>query len=50
MNPNYIWKLEFKTRITNIGAQKIDGSILEIFGILIADFQIENKIDKPRFF
>ena len=31
-------------------AQKIDGSALEIFEIVIADFQVEDKANRPRFF
>ena len=38
MNLNYAQKLELKIQKTNVGAQKIDGSILEIFKIEIADF------------
>ena len=50
MNPDYTQKLELKIRRTNVKAQKIDGSTLETFGIVIADFQVENKASKPRFF
>ena len=38
MNPDYAWKLGLKIRRTNIGAQKIDGSALETFRMVIADF------------
>ena len=38
MNPDYARKLGLKIRRTNIGAQKIDGSALETFGMVIADF------------
>ena len=50
MSPAYIERLGLKTRKTNIGAQKIDGSALETFGIVIADFQVEDKGGRPRFF
>lgn len=50
MNPDLAWKLGFKIRRTNIGAQKINGFALEIFGIVIADFQVENKVSRPKFF
>ena len=46
----YAKRLGLKTRKTNIGAQKTDGSALEIFGMVIADFQVEDKDGKPRFF
>ena len=38
MNPDYAWKLGLKIRKTNVGAQKIDGSTLETFEMVIADF------------
>ena len=50
ISPGYIEKLGFKIWKTNIGAQKINSSILETFRIVIIDFQIENKISRPRFF
>ena len=50
MSPAYAKRLGLKTRKTNIRAQMIDGSALEIFGIVIADFQMENKSGRLRFF
>ena len=50
MNPAYAKRLDLKTRKTNIGAQKIDGSALETFKIVITDFQVEDKDGRPRFF
>ena len=50
MNPDYTRKLGLKIQRTNIGAQKIDGPALETFGIVIADFQVEDKVSRPRFF
>ena len=50
MNPDFARKLGFKVRKTNVGAQKIDGSALETFGMVIADFQMEDKANMPRFF
>ena len=50
MNSNYAWKLGLKIRKINIGAQKIDGSALETFGMVIANFQVEDKASRPRFF
>ena len=50
INLNYTWKLGLKTRRTNVGAQKIDGPALKIFGMIIADFQVEDKASRPRFF
>ena len=50
MSPAYAKRLGLKTWKTNIGAQKINGSALETFGMVIADFQVEDKGGKPRFF
>ena len=50
MNPDFARKLGLKVRKTNVGAQKIDGSALETFGMVIADFQVEDKANRPRFF
>ena len=50
MSPAYAKRLGFKTWKMNVGTQKIDGSALKIFGIVIADFQIEDKSGRPRFF
>ena len=50
MSPAYAKRLGLKTRKTNVGAQKIDGSALETFGMVIVDFQVEDKGGRPRFF
>ena len=38
MTPTYTTKLGLKVRKTDIGVQKIDGSTLKTFGIVLADF------------
>ena len=50
MNPDFARKLGFKVWKTNVRAQKIDDSALGTFEIVIADFQLEDKANKPRFF
>ena len=50
MNPDFARKLGLKVWKINVGAQKIDGSTLETLGIVIADFQVEDKTNRPRFF
>ena len=50
MSPAYAKRLGLKTWKTNVGAQKIDGSALETFGMVIADFRVEDKSGRPRFF
>ena len=50
MIPNQMKKLDLKICKINIGSQKIDGSILETFEILITNFQLKNKASKTRLF
>ena len=44
MTPAYALKLGLKVRLTDVRAQKIDGSTLETFGMVLASFQIEDKL------
>ena len=50
ISPAFARKLGLKIWKTNIKVQKIDDSALEIFGMVIADYQIEDKGSRPRFF
>ena len=50
INSAYIENLGLKTRKTNVGAQKIDGSALVTFEMVITDFQVEDNGGRPRFF
>ena len=50
MTPAYASKLGLQARHPNIGAQKIDGSTLQTFGMVLTDFQVEDKFGKARFF
>ena len=50
MTPAYAKKLGLRIRKTDVGAQKIDGSTLETYGMVIADFQVQDKFGKARFF
>ena len=50
MNLDFVRKLGLKVWKTNIGAQKIDSSTLETFGMMITDLQVKNKVGRPRFF
>ena len=50
INPVYDGKQGLHIWKTNVRAQKIDGSAFETFGMVIADFQVENKGGRPRFF
>ena len=50
MKPAYAKKLGLHVRQTDVGAQKIDGSHLNTFGIFIAGFSLQDKLGKVRFF
>ena len=50
ITPVYAAKLGLQVRRTDIGAQKIDSSTLETFGMVLADFQVEDKLGRARFF
>ena len=50
MIPEYILKLGPKICLTNIRTQKIDDFIFETFEIVLASFQVENKLGRPWFF
>ena len=50
MNPALTQKLGFYIQKTNVKAQKIDDSAFKIFKMVIANFQGEDKVGKPRFF
>ena len=50
MTPAYASKLGLQVRHTDVGAQKIDGSTLETFGMVLASFQVEDKLGRIRFF
>ena len=50
MTPAYTKKLSLRVRKTNVGIQKTDGSILEIYGMVIAGFQVQDQFRKARFF
>ena len=46
----YASRLGLRVYRTNIGAQKIDGSTLKTFEIVLASFQVENKLGRTWFF
>ena len=50
MTPGYASKLGLKVCPTDVVAQKIDGSTLEMFGMVLASFQVEDKLGRARFF
>ena len=46
----YVSKLGLKVHPINVRAQKIDGSTLEIFRIVLASFQVEDKLRRAWLF
>ena len=50
MTPAYASKLGLRVRQTDVGAQKIDGSTLETFGMVLASLQVEDKQGRARYF
>ena len=50
MTPAYAKQLKLQVWKTDVGAQKIDGSLLRTFGMVIAGFEIEDKLDRAWFF
>ena len=43
-------QLGLPIRAIDIGAQKIDGIMLDIYGIVVAAFSVEDKANRARFF
>ena len=50
MHPAYNTKLGLRTRKIDVGAQKIDGSHLDIFGMFIVDCSVKNKLGRVQYF
>ena len=50
MTPAHAKRLSLWVYFTNIGAQKIDSSILKTFKMVLASFQVEDKLGRARFF
>lgn len=50
MQPTFAEKLVLRICQTNVDAQKIDGSRLETYGMIIALVQVDDKDGKSHFF
>ena len=46
----YASKLDLKVYLTNVRAQKIDGFTLETFGMVLASFEVEDKLGRAQLF
>ena len=50
MTPAYAKQLGFQVQKTDVEAQKIDGSSIRTFEMVIAGFEVEDRLGKVRFF
>lgn len=50
ITPEYALKLDLKVCHTNIKAQKIDSFTLKTFKIVLASFQVEDKLKRAQYF
>ncbi len=50
MSQAFTQQLGLKIRKTNVGAQKIDGTTLETYGIVVSTFSVSDKDGRKRFF
>ncbi len=50
MSQAFAQQLDLKIRKTNVGAQKIDGTILKTYGIVVSTFSMLDKYGRERFF
>ncbi len=50
MSQTFAQQLGLKIRKTNIGAQKIDGTTLETYEIVVSIFSVSDKDGRERFF
>ncbi len=50
MNQAFAQQLGFKIRKINVEAQKIDGTTLETYGMVVSTFSVLDKDNRERFF
>ena len=50
MSQAFAQQLSLKIYKTNVGAQKINGTTMETYGIIVSTFSVSNKDSKRRFF
>ena len=48
--PSFAKQLGLSIRPTDVGAQKIDGTMLDTYGMVIEAFSVEDKANRVRFF
>ena len=50
IHPTFVKELGFLIRPTDVGAQKIDGTMLDTYRMVIAAFLVMDKANRVRFF
>ena len=50
IHPTFAWELGLPIKPTDVGAQKIDGTILDTFGIVVTAFLVTDKVNQVRCF
>ena len=50
MTPGYAKQLGLHVQKTDVKTQKMDGSLLRTFRMVIANFQVKDKLGRARFF
>ena len=50
IHPTFAKQLGLPIRPTDVGAQKIDGTMLDICGMVVAAFSVKDKANQVRFF
>ena len=50
IHPSFVKELGLPIRSTEVGAQKIDGTTLDIYGIIVAAFSVTDKVNWVTFF
>lgn len=49
IHPTFAQKLRLAIRPTDVGAEKIDGSMLDTYGMVVSAFLITDKANQIRF-
>ena len=50
MHPAFAKKLGLMVQATNVSTQKINGTTLETYGMVVAAFSVTDQADRVRFF
>ena len=50
VHPSFVKQLGLSIRPTDVGAQKIDGTMLNTNGMVVAVFSVVDKVNRVRFF